>query len=105
MDVKQAAQKCYPPARAHQPDRTSKRGPATGSQSGSQAGRRRPPPADVRRTKAQVSGLPSTPIDTQNRPTDQKVGGSNPSERTRKVQVRALFAWFADRRDTPVRTC
>ena len=25
MDVKQAAQKCYPPARAHQPDRTSKR--------------------------------------------------------------------------------
>ena len=46
------------PACACSPARSDvQTGPATGSQSGSQAGRRRPPPADVRRTKDQGRAL------------------------------------------------
>ena len=78
--------------RARDPrDVVVRRNQGPGSQKGSQGARWRPTSADAFRRKLQARLLTTTPIDTQSPTTDQKVGGLNPSERTKKAQVRCLF--------------
>jgi hypothetical protein len=75
---------------------TRERAESLGSQVGSLETRHQSTATDARRTTVQVTRHASTPIDTAEKPTDQKVGGSNPSERARTYSPKSesIFTEF-----------